>query len=71
MLFSTMKAFGSLLCVLSAAGLGLPATAANFTSEYELLHQLPTAALSGLITNTGVPDAQGFIGFHQQRGTVD
>ena len=32
------------------------------------LRQLPTAALSGLITNTGVPDAQGFIGFHQQQG---
>jgi hypothetical protein len=29
---------------------------------------LPTAALSGVITNTGVPDAQGFIGFHQQQG---
>jgi hypothetical protein len=28
---------------------------------------LPTAALSGVITNTGVPDAQGFIGFHQQQ----
>ena len=36
--------------------------------EYELLRKLPTAALSGLVTNTGLPDAQGFIGFHQRDG---
>ena len=42
--------------------------ATKFASEYELLRQLPTAALSGLVTNRGVPDAQGFIGFHQQQG---
>ncbi len=49
-------------------GVGLSAAAADFASEYELLRHLPTAALSGLITNTGVPDAQGFIGFHQRQG---
>src|SRR4051812_45113276 len=40
----------------------------NFSSEYELLRRLPTASLSGIITNTGVPDAQGHIGFHQRDG---
>ena len=63
-----MNALASLCCALFVAGLGLPAAAANFASEYELLRQLPTAALSGVFTNTGVPDAQGFIGFHQQQG---
>jgi len=43
-----------------------PATGAKFASEYELFRQLPSAVLSGLITNTGSPDAQGYIGFHQQ-----
>jgi len=67
--FSTAKALASLFCAFLVAGLGLPVAAASFASEYELLRHLPTAALSGLITNTGVPDAQGFIGFHQQQGT--
>jgi len=62
------KALAALICALVIAGPGLPAAAANFASEYELFRQLPTAALSGVITNTGVPDAQGFIGFHQQLG---
>ena len=48
--------------------LRLPVAAAGFASEYELLRHLPTAALCGVITNTGVPDAQGFIGFHHQQG---
>jgi hypothetical protein len=43
------------------------AEGATFKSEYELLRQLP-ASLSGVITNTGVPDAKGFIGFHQRDG---
>ena len=63
-----MKTLASLFCAFLVAGLGLPVAATNFASEYELLRQLPTAALSGLITNTGLPDAQGFIGFHQQQG---
>lgn len=67
--FPPMKTLAFFFCALFVAGLRLPVAAANFTSEYELLRQLPTAALSGLITNTGVPDAQGFIGFHQQQGT--
>ena len=49
-------------------GLEPRACAARFTSEYELLRQLPTAELSAVVTNRGVPDAQGFIGFHQQQG---
>ena len=56
------------LSALAVIGVGSSAAAVNFASEYELLRQLPTAALSGVITNTGVPDAQGFIGFHQQQG---
>jgi hypothetical protein len=67
-LHSARKALASLISAFFVAGLGLPAAAASFASEYELLRQLPTAALSGVITNTGVPDAQGFIGFHQQQG---
>ena len=63
-----MKPLASLFCTFFVACIGLPVAAANFASEYELLRQLPTAALSGVITNTGVPDAQGFIGFHQQQG---
>ena len=63
-----MKLRLSLFSAFFVAGFGLTVAAANFTSEYELLRQLPTAALSGLITNTGLPDAQGFIGFHQQQG---
>ena len=63
-----MKLRLSLFSAFFVAGFGLTVAAANFTSEYELLRQLPTAALSGLITNTGLPDAQGFIGFHQQHG---
>jgi hypothetical protein len=62
------KALASLLCASCVVGLGLPASAANFASEYELLRQLPTASLSGVITNTGVPDEQGFIGFNHQQG---
>src|ERR1043166_7348925 len=54
--------FGSLLAV----GLSPDANAARFASEYELLRQLPTAALSGMVTNTGQPDAQGFVGFPQR-----
>lgn len=58
-----------ILCtLLIASGLEPRADGATFTSEYELLRQLPTATLSGLITNRGLPDAQGFIGFHQQQG---
>lgn len=37
-------------------------------SEYELLRQFPPPVLSGMITNTGAPDAQGFIGFHHRDG---
>jgi len=44
------------------------ATGGNFASEYELLRKLPTAALCGIVTNTGLPDARGFIGFHQRDG---
>jgi hypothetical protein len=65
---STRKVAALLLCGLFVAGLRPPAVAANFASEYELLRQWPTTTLSGLITNTGVPDAQGFIGFHQREG---
>ena len=67
-LFAIRKALVFLAGAFSVWGLGLAAAAAGFASEYELLRQLPTAALSGLITNTGLPDAQGFIGFHQQHG---
>ena len=55
------------LVLLASVSLRECAAAATFTSEYDLLRQLPTATLSGLITNTGLPDAQGFIGFHQQQ----
>jgi len=58
----------TLFTLLLASSLELRADGAKFTSEYELLRQLPTAALSGLITNRGLPDSQGFIGFHQQQG---
>jgi hypothetical protein len=40
----------------------------TFTSEYELLRRLPSATLSGMVTNTGLPDSQGFIGFHLRDG---
>ena len=63
-----MKALLSLFAALFVTGPGLLVAAADFASEYELLRHLPTAAVSGLITNTGLPDAQGFIGFHQQHG---
>ena len=63
-----MKTLLSLFAALFVAGPGLPVAAADFASEYELLRHLPTAAVSGIITNTGLPDAQGFIGFHQQHG---
>jgi hypothetical protein len=68
MLFPHRKALASLFCAFFVSALGLPVAAASFASEYELLRHLPTAALSGVITNTWVPDAQGFIGFHQQQG---
>ena len=58
----------TVFCACLVCSLGLPAAAADFASEYQLLRHLPTAALSGLITNTGLPDAQGFIGFHHQQG---
>ena len=58
----------SALIALALIGVVSCAAAVNFTSEYGLLRQLPTATLSGVITNTGVPDAQGFIGFHQRQG---
>ncbi len=64
-----MRRLTLLLWAFFVCSLGLPAAAAaTFASEYELLRQLPTPALLGLITNTGVPDAQGFIGFHQRQG---
>src|SRR5207249_11070703 len=46
----------------------LRAAQPTFTSEYELLRRLPSATLSGMVTNTGLPDAQGFIGFHLRDG---
>jgi hypothetical protein len=33
-----------------------------------LLRDLPTAALAAVITNRTLPDAQGFVGFHQRDG---
>jgi hypothetical protein len=50
------------LCLVPTAGI------ASFSSEYELLRKLPGPVLAGVITNTGVPDTQGFIGFHQRDG---
>lgn len=61
-----MKPWTGLLLAALYCLLPEPTTAAKFASEYELLRQLPSAVLSGLITNTGSPDAQGYIGFHQQ-----
>jgi len=57
-----------LLPLLLLLGLEPQARGAKFASEYELLRQLPTAELAAVVTNRGVPDAQGFIGFHQQQG---
>src|SRR6266567_1940904 len=42
--------------------------AAKSASEYELLRHLPTAVSAGIVTNSGQPDAQGFVGFHQRDG---
>ena len=53
------------LVVVMTGGLAAPAPGA---SECELLRQLPNAASAGVFTNSGVPDAQGFIGFHAREG---
>ncbi len=53
---------------LTAFGLALDSQAAKFASEYELLRKLPNAEVAGIVTNTGVPDAQGLIGFNQREG---
>lgn len=37
-------------------------------SEYELLRRFPPPVLSALITNTSLPDTNGFVGFHQRDG---
>jgi len=63
-----MKSFLSLVICLGAAAQVAAATDAALASEYQLLRRLPTAALSGLITNTDLPDARGFIGFNRQNG---
>lgn len=47
---------------------GWPGHGASLPSEYELLRRFPPPVLSGLITNTSLPDAQGFVGFHQRDG---
>jgi hypothetical protein len=61
--------FPRLFSVLLLVGSGAShAAAARFASEYELFRQLPSAAACGIITNTGRPDSQGFIGFHQRDG---
>lgn len=38
------------------------------SSEYDLLRRFPPPVLSGLITNVSLPDAQGFVGYHQRDG---
>jgi hypothetical protein len=62
-----MKPLLFLLLTSLSFGLNCHAAGATFASEYELLRRLP-ASLAGVITNTGAPDAQGFIGFHQRDG---
>lgn len=56
-----------LLWVFGMSCAGLQSGEAPFKSEYELLRQLPPDLL-GVITNTGHPDAQGYIGTHQKFG---
>ncbi len=63
-----MKFFGCLIALQIAMGFVPSASCAPIRSEYELLRQLPGPVLSGVITNTGLPDTNGFIGFHQQQG---
>lgn len=43
------------------------ALAKDFSSEYELLREAPAAALE-FVYKKDVPDAQGFVGFHQRDG---
>jgi hypothetical protein len=57
-----------LLQCLVAFWFSLPALAAKFASEYELLRKLPTSTLSAIITNSGMPDRQGFVGLHRREG---
>jgi len=63
-----MKALFFLFVWLCGPGLGQLALGSDFASEYELLRKLPSAELSALITNRGLPDKEGFIGLHQQHG---
>ena len=61
--------FALVILLIAELASAVAVAVAGTASEYTLLRQLPTATLSGLITNTGLPDAQGFIGFHQRDGT--
>jgi len=63
-----MKSLFILLLSLTVSAVGPSVCASTFASEYELLRKLPTPEVSGLVTNRGVPDAQGFIGFQSQQG---
>ena len=63
-----MKRLLHLVFFLIPAAIVSDAVAASFSSEYELLRSLPPS-LAAVITNTGMPDAQGFIGFHQHDKT--
>ena len=46
----------------------LSAASAATVSEYDLLRRLPSPALSEMVTNTDLPDASGFVGFHKRDG---
>jgi len=62
-----MKLLLHLIILLAGLNSVLSAERKSFGSEYELLCQLP-ANVAGLVTNTSLPDAQGYIGFHQRDG---
>ena len=64
---AAMKSMLSVLAGVIVCAIACRAAVATSESEYELLRRLP-ASLFGVIRNTGVPDAQGFIGFHQRDG---
>jgi hypothetical protein len=63
-----MRSLARIMLLSVLLGLLPNARSGSFSSEYELLRKLPGSILPGVITNTGLPDEHGFIGFHQREG---